>query len=537
MPSTAARCAAPPEQVSEDDVFNVSAACLLKHDKQRLPSLPHCPNLCPRTMSSLFLRRIYENTTTRPPGRPPIGFKGESIQVGVRERKREKTVSREPHLVQRWVPDEAVWGRCRLAWEMRRAGQSVLAIHQATRLFRSLNSYATFFTNRIYTGDFDYSGQCYLDFVPALIEREWFVEKQQCIAARAQKMQGKDTQPMVEPRRRSSPGLLSGKVFCGAVTGEEHPMHWHSAPARAGRAQWDSYNCSCRKRTHGERCRGQDVSARVLHQAVLDKIFSDILTRDNLRPLADELTQALHAQDATVSSQRQAIQDQLTKNQQALTRLLDSLEQADLPRPLVAERLTQRHAERSELLIQLHRLDERAIKPATLPAITDELIDDYIDKVRGALHGSDVALARRILDISSLRSSYAAKWERFTIRSPSLIYPRNGRLPRRGLGWGSFSLRQLRIGGKTRGQNMLAWPTIHDVRAEKVTGTLRKADATIFVDRHDHFTRGLCARLLVHDGCGDLRFVRARIGLADAMQRDRPCFDQCARLIDARIGR
>ena len=332
------------------------------------------------------------------PGRPPVGFKGESIQVGVRERKRGKTVSREPHLVQRWVPDQAAWRRCHLAWEMRREGQSVLAIHQATRLFPSLNSYATFFTNRIYTGDFNYGGQCYMDFVPALIAREWFTEEQQCIAERAQKMQGRDTQPMVEPRRKSSPGLLSGKVFCGSVAGEEHPMHWHSAPARAGHAQWDSYHCSCRKRTHGERCRGQDVSARALHQAVLDKIFSDILTRDNLRPLADELTQALHAQNATVSIQRQVIEDQLAKNQQALTRLLDSLEQNDLPRPLVAERLTQRYAERSELLSQLQRLDEQAVKPAVLPTITDELIDDYIDKVRHALHGQDVALARRILN-------------------------------------------------------------------------------------------------------------------------------------------
>jgi|GEM_PF-2638113 len=48
MPLTAAQCATPPEQVSEDDVFNVSAAYLLKHDNFTVAhTLPHIPGLTP----------------------------------------------------------------------------------------------------------------------------------------------------------------------------------------------------------------------------------------------------------------------------------------------------------------------------------------------------------------------------------------------------------------------------------------------------------------------------------------------------------
>lgn len=94
------------------------------------------------------------------PGTPPMGFKGEEIQIGVHERKRRKGLH-EARYVQRIVPnhDQQLWERCRLAWKMRHEKKAYAEIHKATRLFRTINGYTHFFENRIYTGVLEYGGK------------------------------------------------------------------------------------------------------------------------------------------------------------------------------------------------------------------------------------------------------------------------------------------------------------------------------------------------------------------------------------------
>ena len=80
------------------------------------------------------------------PGTPPRGLKRQPITIGTHR-------DGKPHIVHKWIPDPEYWQRCRLAWEMRSAGATYKEIHQATRLYGSKNSYATFFRNRIYLGE------------------------------------------------------------------------------------------------------------------------------------------------------------------------------------------------------------------------------------------------------------------------------------------------------------------------------------------------------------------------------------------------
>lgn len=96
------------------------------------------------------------------PGGVPTGFKAERIQIGVYARKKGRT-SGEPRIVQRIVPDPEKWDRCYMAWEMRNSGASYNEIHQATRLFKNINGYDTFFSNTIYVGDLTYGGKLYME--------------------------------------------------------------------------------------------------------------------------------------------------------------------------------------------------------------------------------------------------------------------------------------------------------------------------------------------------------------------------------------
>ncbi len=92
------------------------------------------------------------------PGGVPTGFKAERIVVGTYKRKNGKR-SGELREVQRILPDPELWDRCQLAWQMRRDGASIRDIMDATRLFKNVSSYDSFFKNLIYTGVLDYGGQ------------------------------------------------------------------------------------------------------------------------------------------------------------------------------------------------------------------------------------------------------------------------------------------------------------------------------------------------------------------------------------------
>ncbi|MBK8027036.1 MAG: hypothetical protein IPK19_38025, partial [Chloroflexi bacterium] len=147
----------------------------------------------------------------------PTGFKSERVQIGVYERKKGRQ-SGEPRIVQRIVPDPEAWERCRLAWEMRTQGSTIGEIHRTTRLFRTINSYDTFFANRIYTGDLVYGGKLYENFVPPLTPKAWYEDVQKQRAQRATKMQGRALSSVDEP---GSVKQRLSAVGAGGVRGEE----------------------------------------------------------------------------------------------------------------------------------------------------------------------------------------------------------------------------------------------------------------------------------------------------------------------------
>jgi len=225
------------------------------------------------------------------PGVLPMGFKAERIQVGVNQRKTRAGAS-ETHTVQRAVPnhDNQIWERCQLAWKLRHEGVGIKEIMEATRLFKTPGGYSTFFANRFYSGDFEYGGNTYIDFVPAMVSREWYEQEQQQRLVRAAKRMKKPINPLDEPRALASRHLLSGLVFCNAVEGEEHPIHADTVPEKEGkRTRWDFYMCTTKKNTKNVGCDSSRISAAALEEAVIDALMNDVLTPENLRPIADSM--------------------------------------------------------------------------------------------------------------------------------------------------------------------------------------------------------------------------------------------------------
>ncbi len=332
------------------------------------------------------------------PGPLPVGFKAERILIGIRDRKGRKHGG-ERHYVQRMVPDhdDNLWERCRLAWKMRTDGVGIKKIMDATRLYKTTGGYSGFFKNRIYTGDLIYGGQVYENFVESLISKEWFELEQERRAARAAKRQQRQTDHMLEPRRVGSRHLLTGLVYCGAVEGEEHPMNADTIPAREGkRSRWDFYICSYKKNSREQRCQASRVSAAALDQAVIECLMSDVLTMENLRPIADALANALRERNADVSDRLVAAQGRLDEVQKAIRQLLDAVEKIGFSTNLQA-RLSEREQEERQIIAEVANLERLLVQPVDIPKVSDQQLQEWIDGMRAAFTGDDVEVAQRAL--------------------------------------------------------------------------------------------------------------------------------------------
>ncbi|MBK8022025.1 MAG: recombinase zinc beta ribbon domain-containing protein [Chloroflexi bacterium] len=330
------------------------------------------------------------------PGGVPTGFKGERVQIGVYERKKGRQ-SGEPRIVQRIVPDPETWERCRQAWEMRTQGSTIGEIHRTTRLFRTINSYDTFFANRIYTGDLVYGGKLYENFVPALIPKAWYEDVQKHRAQRATKMQGRALSSVDEPGSVGSAYLLSGLVVCGVKEDEEHPMHIESIPGKKGkRGNYVYFICTTRKNTRKGACQARRISMRALERTVLDLLVEHILTADNLRPLVREIRDALMSQSGEANTRVAAIEAQLHEVRKAIDNVIDSLEKMGYA-PELQRRYDVRRQEEETLLHELASLKAVRGKPGQTAKLNDEVVDEWIGHIRSALQGEDKQVARRAL--------------------------------------------------------------------------------------------------------------------------------------------
>ncbi len=107
------------------------------------------------------------------PGTPPRGFiRGASITIG---KHRDGT----PRTVHAWEPDPSLVPAVCLAFEMRARGASYKTIMDATHLYPAINSYKTFFENRLYMGILEYGDIIIEDYCTPIVSAElWNADRQ-----------------------------------------------------------------------------------------------------------------------------------------------------------------------------------------------------------------------------------------------------------------------------------------------------------------------------------------------------------------------
>lgn len=303
------------------------------------------------------------------PGTPPMGFKRTPIKLGQRR-------DGSDHVAHRWDPDPKLTPRIKKAFQMRAAGSTLKAIHQATRLYNSNNSYKTFFTNRIYIGILEFGDLVIEDYCKPIIEFATWQIVQKIVKQYAQ---ARTTER--HPKRANSPYLLSGLLYCAqcgapmngnTVTRRSPlPIALSEVPAETKRSRGkdQAYRCSRSRRT--EQCNAGRIARHALETAVLDLLKDFILAPENLlaiHQLAIESQAEFQAQraerNASLTAERGKISTQIANITKAIA------DTGSLP-PLL-EKLNELTSLRAQINADLKSL---AIPLDILPPLSPEQID------------------------------------------------------------------------------------------------------------------------------------------------------------------
>ena len=360
------------------------------------------------------------------PGRPPTGFKAERIVIGHYKRQ----TGRGLREVQRIVPDPRLWALCRLAWEMRRGGATLREIMQATHLYKNAAHYTAFFRNRIYTGTLVYGGMTIVDFVPRLIPDDWFEEEQARRGERGKKLRGEKMDASEEPRRKSGAHLLSGMIYCGAVEGEEHRMYADVVTGKPGvRSAWRFYLCSVMRSSRGQACSAKRVGAQTIEQAVIGHLLDNVLNRETLMPIAEDLQQQANTSASDAVARIEALRGQVKLLDKQIDNLVETIALTG-PRESIIQKLAQFETERSEAQRVIALLDD-TIRRASDVKVSEALVDDWIESMRAALlegKGPQVrTLLRQYVEKVVVRGNEIDIYYVFGLQDVALLKPHLGK--------------------------------------------------------------------------------------------------------------
>lgn len=298
------------------------------------------------------------------PGIPPRGFTREPIDLGTyRDGK--------PHIVHRWVPDPDTWDRCRQAWEMRARGASYREINQATDLFGSLNSYATFFKNRLYLGELRFGELVISDYAPALVDENLWAAVQAVNERYGHKNRNQGPDNPRHSRRVHSKYLLSGLAYCaecGSPLSGESVVDRRRQDENGEPVRYFYYTCAKESRTRDSHFKR--VPAALLDRAVIEAIADEIIQPDMLLAMQTVSMEDFNTARENVSDQRAELRKRLGALRHRKTNLVEAIAAAGHSSTLL-ESLAVAEQQEREILAAIARLEEEVKTPPSQLDLTN----------------------------------------------------------------------------------------------------------------------------------------------------------------------
>jgi|CXWL01.1.fsa_nt_gi DNA invertase Pin-like site-specific DNA recombinase len=311
------------------------------------------------------------------PGTPPRGFKREPVEIGLRR-------DGSPHIAHRWVPDPDVVPRIQRAFTMRASGSTLAQVHAETKIFTSLNSYKTFFANRIFIGILEFGDLVIENYCEPLVDMQTWNTVQKIIRDYAQARTSER-----HPRRVDSAYLLSGLVFCDCCGS---PMFGNTATRHHITGRDEAYRCSAARRKR--ECAASRIPRRKLEDAVFATLHDHILLPDSLSAM---LEVERHATDhrETKRTERLAI---LNVEKKKLSTQIVNITRAIAERghsSTLLDKLTELEAQRAMVLTEFTELNN--LRFVASPPLTEEEIIIVSNMLSDILHEAPAEQVKQIL--------------------------------------------------------------------------------------------------------------------------------------------
>jgi site-specific DNA recombinase len=312
------------------------------------------------------------------PGLPPRGFIRQPVTIGARR-------DGSPHIAHRWVPDPALRARVQKAFEMRAGGSTLAQIHSELHLYLGLNSYKTFFTNRLYIGILEFGDLVIDEYCEPLIPMATWNAVQKHIQEHARAKFDR-----LHPRRFNSPYMLSGLVYCGECGA---PMSANTVTG-GQRGRDEAYRCSRSKRRAG--CTQGRISRRRLEEAVLTTLRDYILLPDSLAALYEIEQHASNQHEDRRLQRLSTLQDDRRKLSGQIANITRAIAERGHSQSLL-DKLTELETPRAQAIAEIHELEGQHFAPGPLltqadilrlsQTLTEKLTHAPTDQVRQMLLG------------------------------------------------------------------------------------------------------------------------------------------------------
>lgn len=317
-------------------------------------------------------------------GTPPRGFKREPLPPVVNER------TGETRILHKWVPDPAFIPRIQRAFQLKAQGGTLQQIHNETGIFRSANSYKTFFANPIYIGRLQFGDMTIEEYCEPIIDQQTWGAVQKILENHANRQQLIRTE--LHPRRHAAAYLLSGLIHC-AKCGS--PLWGMTSRQRSG-ANYYRYACTRAKRNRD--CAFKPIPARPLEKSVIENIRLWFHHPDNLR----ELIEASQEQNAEIARHRDKIarnlKKEMTAKRRAIARITDAIAESGHSKAML-QKLKTLEMEEIDLQTRLHAVTSQS-PPSENKTLTAPQILTLSQTFATRLQQKDPAIIRQVLHVT-----------------------------------------------------------------------------------------------------------------------------------------
>ena len=310
------------------------------------------------------------------PGTPPRGFKRVPI-VTINPRTGQERTNH------KWEPDKTVVPQVRKAFKMRSAGSTLFEIHKATRLYGSLNSYRTFFTNRIYIGILEFGDLIIEKYCEPIINMTTWNAVQKRVEEYAQERFGAR-----HPRRVNSIYLLSGIIKCARCGS---PMYGNTVSRDTSKGRDEAYRCSRARRRRD--CDAGRISRRKIEALVLATLTDYILIPDSLISMQEIAVRNQSEGESQRDERRSGLTQERTDLSRQIANITKAIADAGHSDALL-ESLKQKEGQRAQIRAEL---DELGIPIQAVPHRTQPEIDAASKAIIEALIHAPVEQQRPLL--------------------------------------------------------------------------------------------------------------------------------------------